>query len=85
MKKVNDQNNQIKDLESQLKVEQEKFKSLESTMSSSDRENYNKLLTMNKSMVNLKQMYKQLLKAKNAEQEVKVLNKKCKRKEASIK
>ena len=40
---------------------------------------------MNKSMVNLKQMYKQLLKAKNAEQEVKVLNKKCKRKETSIK
>ena len=36
-------------------------------MSSSDRENYNKLLTMNKSMLNLKQMYKQLLKAKNAE------------------
>ena len=54
-------------------------------MSSSDRENYNKLLTMNKSMLNLKQMYKQLLKAKNAEQEVKVLMKKCKRKDTTIK
>ena len=45
-------------------------------MSCDQREMHNKMITMNKSMINLKQMYNQILGAKKVESELTILKKK---------
>lgn len=57
------------------------IKSLEGSMSMDTKNMHNKLLSMNKSMMNLKQMYNELLNANVADSELKIIQKKLKRRE----
>lgn len=61
------------------------IKSLEGSMSMDTKNMHNKLLSMNKSMMNLKQMYNELLNANVADSELKIIQKKLKRREDRIK
>ena len=82
LKKKQTENGELKKKNAEL---EQKINHIEGTMSSDERQNYNRLITMNNSMTKLKQMYSNLVNTKVQENEMGILKKKLKRREDKYK
>lgn len=85
MNSLKKKSEEIDELKKKMEEHVQKYKSFESSLTGDERSNHNKLITMNKSLINLKQMYQQLVNTKVAEGELKILQKKLRRKDQKYK